>query len=58
MFAVRTLVDFRGTQAQCRRTRAVNRAADAQRTTDGENRAFKRTRSNVDCDEAVDKAEG
>ena len=44
--------------AQHRRSRAVNRAADAQTTPSGENRTFERMRSKVVHEEAVGQAKG
>ena len=43
---------------QHRRSRAVNRAADAQQTTGGENHTFDRMRSKVAREEALGKAKG
>ncbi|MGB8769461.1 MAG: PspA/IM30 family protein [Candidatus Korobacteraceae bacterium] len=44
--------------AQHRRSRAVNRAADAQVTSTGENRTFERMRSKVAHEEALGQAKG
>ena len=44
--------------AQHRRSRAVNRAADAQITPTGENRTFERMRSKVAREEALGRAKG
>jgi phage shock protein A len=44
--------------AQHRRSRAVNRAADAQTTPTGENRTFERMRSKVAREEALGQAKG
>ncbi len=44
--------------AQHRRSRAVNRAADAQITPTGENRTFERMRSKVAREEAIGQARG
>jgi phage shock protein A len=44
--------------AQHRRSRAVNRAADAQVTPTGENRTFERMRSKVAREEALGRAKG
>jgi phage shock protein A len=44
--------------AQHRRSRAVNRAADAQTTPSGENRTFERMRSKVAREEALGQAKG
>jgi len=44
--------------AQHRRSRAVNRAADAQATPSGENRTFARMRSKVAREEALGQAKG
>ena len=44
--------------AQHRRSRAVNRAADAQTTPSGENRTFERMRSKVVREEALGRAKG
>ena len=44
--------------AQHRRSRAVNRAADAQTTPSGENRTFERMRSKVVHEEALGRAKG
>jgi phage shock protein A len=44
--------------AQHRRSRAVNRAADAQITPSGENRTFERMRSKVAREEALGQAKG
>jgi phage shock protein A len=44
--------------AQHRRSRAVNRAADAQTTPRGENRTFERMRSKVAREEALGQAKG
>ena len=44
--------------AQHRRSRAVNRAADAQVTPTGENRTFERMRSKVAHEEALGRAKG
>jgi len=44
--------------AQHRRSRAVNRAADAQTTPTGENRTFERMRSKVTREEALGQAKG
>ena len=44
--------------AQHRRSRAVNRAADAQTTPSGENRTFERMRSKVVHEEALGQAKG
>jgi phage shock protein A len=44
--------------AQHRRSRALNRAADAQQTSDGEHRTFDRMRSKVAHEEALGRAKG